>query len=219
MRKIQFADNEYYHIYNRGVDKRDIFLDEKDYLNFLKNLKEFNNSSFYEERLKVLGHSPNLRFNELNSFLDDLERVVEVIAYSLNPNHFHLILKQLEEGGISHFMHKIGTSFTNKFNKKYNRSGSLLQGPYGAVHIDNNDYLLWLAGYVNGNIEIHGAEKAENYKWSSLKNFLNEEKGEILGDIDIILSQFKDIDKFKKFVERVIKESKTKKEMKRYLLE
>ncbi|MCK4781614.1 transposase [Candidatus Parcubacteria bacterium] len=219
MRKIQFADNEYYHIYNRGVDKRDIFLDDEDYLNFLKDLKEFNNNSYHDERLRVLGHSSSLRFKELNFFLNDLERVVDVIAYSLNPNHFHLILKQLRENGIPNFMHKIGTGFTNKFNKKYDRSGSLFQGSYKAIHIDNNNYLLWLAGYVNGNIEIHSSEKAEFYKWSSFKSFLNQETSEILGDIDVILSQFEDAERFKEFIERVISESKTKKEMEKYLLE
>lgn len=214
MRKYQFINNKYYHIYNRAVEQREIFKDAEDYFKFLRGLKDFNNKSFYEQRIAALEKK------ELSSFLANLERIVEIIAYSLNPNHFHLILKQLVENGISDFMHKIGTSFTNYFNKKYSRSGSLFQGPYKAIRIDSNDYLLWLSGYVNGNIEIHKLGRAELWNWSSYKSFLGEEKNEILGDTSIILTQFKNTDEYKEFVEKVIGESrKRKEEMKKYLLE
>lgn len=214
MRKIQFINGEYYHIYNRGVEQRKIFEDREDYLKFLRGLKDFNNTSYYEERLAAINRS-----KELSSFLAGLEKVVEVLAFSLSPNHLHLILKQLTENGISNFMHKVGTSFTNYFNKKHNRSGSLFQGPYKAIHINSNEYLLWLSAYVNGNIEIHKIEKAEFYNWSSYKDFLSKEKNEILGDINIILSQFSGPREYKNFVERAIEESRSKKEMEKYLLE
>ncbi len=214
MRKVQFINGEYYHIYNRGVDKRKIFLDEKDYQKFLRSLKEFNNRSYYEERAKVLEDK-----KELSSFLKELEKVVNIIAYSLLPNHFHLVIKQSIDNGISNFMHKIGTSFTNYFNKKYSRSGSLFQGPYKIIHVKNNDYLLWLSGYVNGNSEIHQVKNAKFYKWSSFKKFLTKEQCEILGDISIILSQFEKPQDYKNFVSEVIKESRVKKEMEKYLLE
>jgi len=215
MRKIQFINEEFYHIYNCGVEKRQIFQDRDDYLKFLRNLRELNNESYYEERKAIVDSS----FKELSSFLDEAEKAVEIIAYSLVPNHFHLILKQLKEGEISNFMHKISTSFTNFINKKYNRIGSLFQGPYKAIHIDNNDYLLWLSGYVNGNIEIHRVTKAEFYEWSSFQNYLSGKKNNILGDTSIVLSQFKDIQEYKDFVKKVIDESKTKKEMEKYYLE
>ncbi len=214
MRKIQFINNEYYHIYNRGVDKRKIFIDETDYQKFLRNLRDFNNKSYYEERARALEEK-----KELGSFLKEFDEIVEVITYSLIPNHFHLILRQLVDNGISNFMHKLGTSFTNYFNKKYDRSGSLFQGAYKIIQVKNNNYLLWLSAYINGNIEIHQIEKAKLYKWSSLKNFLGKEQNEILGNIDIILSQFRDYQDYKIFVNQVIKESKTKKEMEKYLLE
>ena len=222
MRKIQFINNEYYHIYNRGVDKRKIFIDETDYQKFLRNLRDFNNKSYYEERARALEEKKELGSflkKELGSFLKEFDEIVEVITYSLIPNHFHLILRQLVDNGISNFMHKLGTSFTNYFNKKYDRSGSLFQGAYKIIQVKNNNYLLWLSAYINGNIEIHQIEKAKLYKWSSLKNFLGKEQNEILGNIDIILSQFRDYQDYKIFVNQVIKESKTKKEMEKYLLE
>lgn len=216
MRKIQFINNEYYHIYNRGIDKREIFLDEEDYLKFLRSLKDFNNQSYYEQRAQIVRSSG---FKELSSFLEQSEKIVEVVCYCLVSNHFHLILKQINNKGISNFLHKIGTSLTNFFNKKYQRSGSLFQGPYKAVHINNNDYLLWLSAYINGNIQIHGITNAQNYKWSSYKNYLKLENDEVLVNNEIILSQFKNIEEYKNFVEVVIKESKNRKDMEKYLLE
>ncbi len=219
MRKVQFINGEYYHIYNRGVDKRQIFLDEEDHLKFLKSLKEFNNKSYYEERSKIV---KECGLKELSSFLRKVEKVVEVICYCLNPNHFHLILKQLGEGGIPNFLHKIGTGFTNFFNKKYKRPGSLLEGPYKGIHIDNNNYLLWLSGYVNGNSEIHKIAKADGYKWSSYGVFLGQRKSEIISGQEVILSQFNQLNKYKEyesFVKEVIKESKKRKDLEKYLLE
>lgn len=215
MRKTQFVNEEFYHIYNCGVEKRQIFQDKDEYFKFLRSLKEFNNESYYEDRKAIVNSS----FKELSSFLDGAEKIVEIIAYSLVPNHFHLILKQLKEKGISNFMHKISTSFTNLINKKYNRIGSLFQGPYKAIHVDNNDYLLWLSGYINGNIEIHGVTKAEFYEWSSFQNYFSGNGNNILGDVSIILSQFKDMQEYKNFIKTVINESKTKKEMEKYYLE
>ncbi len=214
MRKIQFKNGEYYHIYNRGVEKRTIFLDENDYKKFLRSLSDFNNSSYYEERLRIFKEQ-----KELSYFLSGLDKVVEIVAYSLISNHFHLILKQVIDNGISNFMHKLGTSFTNYFNIKYDRSGSLFQGPYKAVHIENDQYLLWLSGYVNGNIEIHEAGSTDLYHWSSLQSFITGQPNAILGDIDIIVSQFKNTDRYRKFVKKVIKESQNKKQLKRYFLE
>ncbi len=214
MRKVQFTNEEFYHIYNCGVEKRDIYREENEYIKFLSNLKYFNNKSYYEER-EFQSKEPG----SFLKFLEKEEKIVEIIAFSLAPNHFHLILKQLKEKGISNFMHKVGTSFSNFINKKYNRIGSLFQGPFKAIHIDNNDYLLWLSGYVNGNIEIHKLAKVESYKWSSFRYFLGLEESKFLGEKDIILDQFKDTEDYKDFVEMVIRESRAKKEMEKYFLE
>ena len=205
-----------------------IFRDEKDYLKFKRGLKDFNNTSYYEERAAMVRE---YGFKELSSFLEKAERVVEIVAYCLIPNHFHLILKQLMAGGIPKFLHKIGTSFTNFINKKYDRSGSLFQGPYKAIHIDNNDYLLWLSGYVNGNAEIHGIAEAEKYQWSSYGSFLGVKEDELITDKEIILRQFSELklkelsslkergEEYKKFVKVVIEESRKRKELEKYLLE
>ena len=216
MRKVQFVNGEYYHIYNRTIEEIPLFKTEEDYLKFLKNLKDFNNKSFYEERKNIIATKG---FKELGSFLGKMEKVVSILSYSLISNHFHFILKQLTDGGISKFMHKLGVSYTNYSNKIHKRRGPLFQGAFRAIHIDNNDYLLWLCGYINGNVEIHKAGEAKNYKWSSFKHLLGLEESEILDDTNIILSQFDNQEKFENFVKTVINESRKRKDLEKYLLE
>jgi len=216
MRKIKFVNGEYYHIYNRGVDGRQIFIKKKDYLKFLRSLRDFNNQSYYEERAQIIRR---YGFKELSSFLQRIEKVVEIVAFCLLPNHFHLILRQLTEKGISNFLHKLGTSFTNFFNKEYQRSGRLFQGPYKAIHIDSNEYLLWLSAYVNGNAEIHKIEKVENYEWSSYKIIFREKSDLISVKSEIIFKQFIPPKEYENFVKKVIEESRKRKDMKKYLLE
>jgi len=235
---IILSTGEYYHVYNRGVDKRQIFMDKEDNWKFFDCLRDLNNETFYEERLVALGLSTHsckeldsLQFKELGAFLKEKNSMVDVVSYSLNPNHFHLILKQLQDGGISKFMQKMSTSFTNYFNKKYERSGALFQGNFKRIHIDSEEYLLWLLGYVNGNIEIHGLNKASNYTWSSFQAICKELDSfhngggsllsnlSVLSGLDIIFSQFKSQEEFKNFVMQIIKESRENKKMKEYLLE
>ena len=237
MRKTEFANNEYYHIYNRGVDKREVFCEEGDYLRFLNNVREFNNNSTYEQRTFIKnrikhrnsereeGKELSSEASELSSFpsslsefLSSFPKLVEIICYCLNPNHYHFILKQIAENGVSKFMHKLDTGYTNYFNIKYDRSGSLFQGPFKAKHIDTNEYLLWLSGYVNGNAEIHKIAKAENYKWRSYQDYLGKRNGTLCNK-EIILSQFKDIEEYKEYVEMVIRESGKRKDMEEYFIE
>jgi len=218
MRKIQFVNEEWYHIYNRGVDKRLVFSERQDYLKFLRGLEDFNNKSHYEERAGMVRRGG---LKELSSFLNEQEKIVEITCYCLNPNHFHLVLKQLIDRGITMMLHRLSTSYTNYFNDKYQRSGSLFQGPFKAVRVDTDQYLFWLSGYVNGNPEIHRVAKANNYEWSSYKDFLTiKSNNQILGNKDIILSQFGNSSRnYENFVNRVIEESRTRKEMEKYLLE
>ena len=160
MRKIIFNNNEYYHIYNRGVDKRDVFLDEGDYLRFLKSMTEFNTNKvdggFYRKFLRERaineivkvgdqgdqGSASNLEAEPLS------DPLVEFICYCLNPNHYHFIVRQLAENGIIKFMQRLGTSYTMYFNTKNNRNGVLFQGKFKATQITSFDHLLWLSVYV-----------------------------------------------------------------------
>ena len=224
MRKTKFANDEYYHIYNRGTDKREIFCNEKDYLRFLVSLREFNNvepvGSLYEKNYrdkKIADLEAELPIGSSASKSAPLP-LIDIIAYCLILNHEHLILKQLVENGISKFMHKLDTGYTKYFNHKYDRSGSLFQGRFKATHIDTNEYLLWLSGYVNGNAEIHKIIKAENYKWCSYQDYLGKRDGTLCNK-EIILSQFKNLDEYTNYVNMVIEESSKRKDLEKYFIE
>ena len=151
-KKVNFQIGEFYHIYNRGTDKREIFSDIYDHERFLLSLKEFNNIEptgslrLVKIRKEFTGESNENSDNRCPtpeaSGVGHL--LVEIIAYSLLPNHFHLLLKQKVENGVSEFMKRIGGGYTNYYNKKHNRSGSLFQGKFKAVHIDSQNYLEYI---------------------------------------------------------------------------
>ena len=233
MRKFEFANNEYYHVFNRGVDKRDVFLDEGDYLRFLTSLREFNCvdpiGSLYEKAYKdkIVLPTFNLQWSSASNPQlgigsqkeSQKEPLVELICYCLNPNHFHFILRQLTERGISKFMQKLGMGYTNYFNLKNNRSGALFQGKFNAIEIDSNEDLLWVSAYVNANAQIHGLIKdAADYKWCSYSEYLGLTDSALCNK-NVILDKFKDVNNFKKTSDECINQMKEKKDLKRYVLD
>ncbi|MFB3918713.1 MAG: transposase [Candidatus Velamenicoccus archaeovorus] len=186
MRTTKFIVGEYYHIYNRGTDKRDVFLDCSDYRRFLISLSELNQKG---EVLNLCRRS--LMEARLQSKETGLSQLVDITCFCLMPNHFHLILQQLAEGGVPVFMHKLGTSYTKYFNKKYDRSGVLFQGAYKAKRIENETYLLHLSRYIHLNPEasIKSSKDSfvdwcalKNYPWSSLRAYLSGRKRSIISD-------------------------------------
>ena len=223
-RSIEFAPEEFYHIYNRGVDKREVFLDEADYIRFLTSMREFNSILDREERLRKLEKekSESNSDSELDSdFSASTEqKLVEIICYCLNPNHYHFILRQLQKNGISRFMQKVGTGYTNYFNKKQNRSGALFQGKFKSIHIDSNDYLLYLSAYVNANNFIHGFnEKLEDWAYSSYLDYAGQRAGK-LSKKEVILGQFdNNFSQYAKYIKDNALYLKEKKEMASYILE
>jgi len=140
-----YIENGYYHIYNRGVEKRDIFLDEQDCKVFLHYLKLYL-SPIEELRELNLPGLRILRFIRLN-----LSQEVNLLAFSLMPNHIHLQIKQTTKDGIVKFMRRLSTSYVMYFNRKYQRVGALFQNTYKAVLIESDPHLLHLSRYVHLN--------------------------------------------------------------------
>ena len=158
MARIKPQTGEYYHVFNRGVEKRRIFLTDRDYGRFLLCLKEFNCLdpiySLYREKQLPVEVKPLRK-----------KRLVDILAYCLNPNHFHLILKQLEPDGISEFMKRLGVGYTGYFNFHNKRSGVLFQGSYKSARIRSTAHLLYISAYVNDNYFIHGYDKDRRHVW------------------------------------------------------
>ncbi len=145
MRMVRFAPEEYYHVYNRGIEKRTVFLGPKDYERFLSLLYLCNSKTrihrsdfFQKDYIEIFS-------------IERGERLVDIGAFCLMSNHFHLLLRERVEGGISAFMQKITTAYTMYFNKKNNRSGSLFQGVFKAEHCNNDRYLNYLFAYIHLN--------------------------------------------------------------------
>jgi len=203
IRKIVFSEDKYYHVFNRGVDKREIFKSQEDLYYFFKRLIDLNNI--------VIGTSFNSkRFRKSGEVVIDSKnaKMVSIIAYCLLPNHFHLVLKQESEGGISKFMHKLGTSYTMYFNKKYNRSGSLFQGKFKANLIDGDFGLPVLSVYVNLNYVHHKINPKQTLVKSSIFEYLDKEIGESIcnqQEVDSIVKEIGSIQEYEHFAKNTSK--------------
>ena len=136
---------EFYHIYNRGTEKRVIFSSRADYERFIALLYLCNS----KENIH-LNNYPRLSLDE-RLLLERADSIVNIGAYCLMPNHFHLIMQEKENGGISRFMQKITTGYTMYFNKRNERTGALFQGKFKATYVKNDEYLKYLISYIHLN--------------------------------------------------------------------
>ncbi|MFM2339598.1 MAG: hypothetical protein RLZZ360_234 [Candidatus Parcubacteria bacterium] len=187
-RLITLAPHEHFHVYNRGVDKRKIFLDGSDYRRFIELLYVANTTTSIDIR--------SLR--ERHTSLFDFDRgdtLVSIGAYCLMPNHFHILITSSVEGGITGFMSKISTGYSMYFNKRYDRSGALFQGRFKSQHADSDEYLKYLYAYIHLNpvklIDKDWKERgskdaaksfdfAASFQYSSLQDYLGSTRPESL---------------------------------------
>lgn len=154
-----FAPGEWYHCYSRGIDKRIVFQDKLDYQRFVVLLYLANASKILHR--SDLGH---LNHHEL-LMIPRGEPLISIGAYTLMPNHFHILLYQKNDGGISAFMQKLGTAYTMYFNIKYERSGGLFTRPFRARHVSDDRYFQHVVDYIHLNhLELfeHGREENQN---------------------------------------------------------
>lgn len=149
-RKTPFALGEWYHCYTRGIDKRSTFQTERDFERFIEALYLSNNTESVERgRFQHKTHAEILE-------LDRSKPLVAIGAYCLMPNHFHLCLKELRDGGISKFMQRVGTSYGKYFNIKNDRIGNLFVKPFRAKHIASDEYLTKVIQYIHLNpVELY----------------------------------------------------------------
>ncbi|MBU1956439.1 transposase [Patescibacteria group bacterium] len=231
MRKIPFANGEYYHIYNRGVDKRNIFKDIHDRNRFFQSMKAFNrikpiqslrDLNKQKEAQHPQSHNNKGKNRGETPVFADAKPLVVFVCYCLNPNHYHFVLRQLVDGGISEFMKRMG-GYTSYFNKKYKRSGVLFQSVFKSNHIDSNEYLLHVSTYVNLNNRVHslGGFTPKLLSKSSWAEYVNNKRDtqDVFCEKDIILGQFKNVLEYKKFAESSLKDIQENKEMAKLLLE
>ncbi len=221
MRKTIFANGEHYHVFNRGVDKREIFSDAKDYERFLLSLNLLNDKydGLMIEWRDFKKSDPKAKLEDfLKLGFRKRAKLVDIIAYCLNPNHFHLILQQASDKGVEKFLHKIGVSHSKYYNDRHKRCGSLFQGAYKSILIDSNEYLLHLSAYVNKNNFIHGYSNIKEWEYSSLPDYFGKRNDGFLAK-NIILDQFKNINDYDAFLNDNALFTKNRKELERYIIE
>lgn len=209
MKTLKFFTNNIYHIYNRGVDGRNIFEEDKDYLRFIHSLYDFNDKHYTLPYGRISKNIAN--FKTISRQL-----LVNILGFCLMPNHFHLVLQQLIDGGITKFMRKLGTGYTMYFNLKYKRSGALFQGKFKGIIVENDDYFLHLSRYIHlnpiGLIQPDWKQEGikdwynvehflKAYRWSSFLDYIGIKNFPSITQRDFLLKYFKDETSYKKFVE------------------
>lgn len=205
--KIYYADG-YYHVYNRGVEKRDIFQEEKDYIVFLHLLKtaliEPEKVKQENETLFSLGlNNPKLQGSTLQRFIfhprKNFYGRINLICYCLMPNHFHFLIQQKDSAALSEFMRSTVTAYSMYFNKKYERVGPLFQGSFKAIDIQNENYFLWLSRYIHRN-----PRGFQNFSFSSYQDYIGVRNTEWVNNelLQLQGSTLQDqIQKYREFVE------------------
>jgi putative transposase len=190
-----YVENGYYHIYNRGVEKRVIFLDQQDYGVFLSYLKEYLlpkkekelNERLSDPQISSVEKNKTLKSLHLNNFNQE----ITLIAYCLMPNHFHFFVKQKSAGSIDKFMNSLATRYTMYFNRKYKRVGSLYQDVYKAILIIDESHFLHLSRYIHKQaLALQGdalqAQSSQRTQPSSYPAYCHESKAEWIHPEEIL---------------------------------
>lgn len=198
-----YYQNAFYHIYNRGIDKREIFMEEYDYRVFLNLLKvALSNPEDYD--VTVAGSHPAiwqddfLKKTKIFHPRKNFYGKIQLIAYCLMSNHFHLLIKQLDSESVSLFIKSITTAYVMYFNKKYERVGPLFQGPFKAIDVHDENYFIWLTRYIHRNPPNY-----TNYSYSSYPEYLGKRHAKWV-DFSAIAGSHpatKDYESYRSFVE------------------
>jgi len=205
-----YSEKGYYHVYNRGVAKNLIFLDEQDYLVFMAYLKDYLMPPRVLSKDELLAmETPYLRKN----YFDE----ITLLAFVLMPNHFHLLLKQNKHRSIEGFMRSLITRYVKYFNRRHERVGHLFQDVYKGILIDRDEYLWWLTRYIHRNpLEIIAVgSKLVDFRYSSYPAYLRKLKLDWVSSKEVLL-QVKD---YRSFVEDGASEAKAPKSLPELLFE
>lgn len=151
MQRQRTAVGEIYHVYNRGVEKRNIFQGENDYFRFIRCLFELNDANPVEKPyipIQSMDRDSKFRMSDIRN---KRKLLVDILAYCLMPNHYHLMIRERIESGIPQFIRKLGTGYTNYFNQKYERVGTLFQGTHKREHLTRDEHFMYLPYYIHLN--------------------------------------------------------------------
>lgn len=192
-RLTPLVNGEYYHIFNRGSDKRNIFAQQRDYA-------RFQQAFYYYQFIGPKPKFSNFSKYKLRTFKPSQDsKRVEILSYCLMPNHFHFLVQQLKENGIAGFISQLANSYTKYFNTKYKRVGALLQGSFKSVHVENDEQLIHLSRYIHLNpIVSNITNNLDGYPWSSYSEYAYDK--ESLCSTKEVLNLFPSKNEYKTFL-------------------
>lgn len=202
-RLIPLVTDEVYHIFNRGIDNRPTFTKKNEYDRALLTLRYYRFAT-PPVSLSLLLNTHIEERNEIISYLEkENQKIVEILSYCLMPNHFHLLIKQLKDKGISKFISNYLNSYTRYFNTKNERLGPLFLNQFKAVRIETDEQLIHVNRYIHLNpytsYVIKNLENLMNYPWSSFGEYLGLKKSNLC-EKESILSFFKNTNDYQKFI-------------------
>ncbi|MBI2428361.1 MAG: transposase [Ignavibacteriales bacterium] len=175
------TSNEYFHVYNRGVERKEIFFNERNFTYFIRRMTDA---------------------------LDPTE--IEIVAYCLMPNHFHLLLFQKEPEGITKFVRSVCDGYAKAINKERSRTGHLFEGKYKIKQIESDDYLLHLSRYIHLNpVRAQLVSQAEEWEFSSCREYFEMRENKIISN-RVISDQIGNAEQYRKFVEEYHPQHKEK---------
>lgn len=209
----QFAPNTFWHVYNRGNGKQDIFRDEEDYKFFLFRLKENLLPLLVSVIIKPhRSHTPYIR----KSLPPE---AFTLLSYCLMSNHFHLLIRQNSIVPVSKLLSKLCTGYSKYFNKKYDHVGGVFQDQFKSVLVSSDSQLFWLSAYIHQNpVVVDIVKKLEDYQWSSYLDYVGLRKGQLC-DKDFIIKMIGSVAGYSKFVLGSFAKIKERKDIKYLLLD
>ncbi len=220
-RKITFLNNSYYHIFNRGIDRRPTFISKKEY-NRAMELLYFYQFASIPIRFSKFSVLP---IHKQQIYIDKMiesGKIVEIVAYCLMPNHFHLLIKQKKDNGISIFTSNIVNAYTKYFNTKHERTGPLFQGIFKAVYVETDEQLLHLTRYIHLNPVTSSLIKLDElkaYPWSSYPLYILQDNNDSIVDKKEVSQILSAVPKYEEFVEDQVLYAKQLDEIKHLVLE
>jgi len=210
--------SEIYHVLNRGVDKRKIFLDKQDYSRFIHDLFVFNNQKIINTTFRAFG---KFQMNDLASRTLPRKLLVNVYAFCIMPNHYHLLLNPRIENGISRFMRKLDMGYAKYFNQKYKRRGALFEGRYKHILVEKEPHFYHLPYYIHLNpLDIEfpewragklrnynkAMEFLNNYRWSSHLDYSGKKNFPSITNREFLLDVFGGKEKYETSIKQWLKD-------------
>lgn len=202
-RKVPLVVDEVYHVLNRGIFLQPTFPSTRDYTRAIELIRYYQNKKPPIRYSRFLYLSNERRRKILENLSEKKEFLVEIFSYCLMPNHFHFLLKQTEDEGISKFMSNFTNSYTRYFNVKNKRNGPLFQGKFKAIRVETDEQLMHLSRYIHLNPHssyvVKNLKALKKYPYSSLPEYLGKSQVSFC-DKEAVLGQFKSLKSYKKFV-------------------